>query len=158
MSTNIDDLKPKRFGLKFNPPTLILEYLVPSTGKLFHRRMSLKAARLKKMDPHRVAEKLKEKNPVYLADDKIRFDQVVDLITKLRNQLHPEEETRSVNKSNDLGSLDLNKLSTVEVEKHKKMMDVEFYRNQKLPGDADFIYDLRIDFPAPLADSGWDSG
>lgn len=147
-----DDLRPKRFGLKYNPPTLILEYLVPSTGKLLHRRMSLKPSRLKSMEPHGVAEKLRDKNPVHLSDDKVRFDQVVDLITKLRNQLLPNEAPVSPCD----GNLDLNKLSIDEVAKHKSMMDVEFLKNQKKPGDKDFVYDVREEF-SPTMDSGWDS-
>jgi len=293
----LDDLRPKRFGLKYNPPTLILEYLVPSTGKLFHRRMCLKATKIKKMDPQRVAEKLKEKNPLYLADDKIRFDQVVELVAKLcknvvvgtatsslptdgaaheedkqgaassacstppsrrrpptntstfittgdekkeeseeysetrhtregalftpgtkpaddhlatnttstlesdeerqevvnhhrSKRLQPESETGDnrniddpdpihmmasagvppeeekeddaydgefeVDSGMDMDSLDLNKLTEEEIAMHKKHMDTEFFQNRKAPGDPDFVYDVRVDFPPPKFASDWD--
>ena len=40
------DISPKRFGLKFNPPQIVLEYVEVSSGKLFHRVMGL--SKLKK--------------------------------------------------------------------------------------------------------------
>ena len=43
---NASDISPKRFGLKFNPPQIVLEYVEVSTGKLFHRVMGL--SKLKK--------------------------------------------------------------------------------------------------------------
>lgn len=238
---NFDDLRPKRFGLKYNPPTLILEYLVPSTGKLFHRRMCLKATKIKRMDPKRVAEKLREKNPVYLAEDKIRFDQVVELVAKLcnhvllgnstlnsgrdkvneesshiaastastpatsskseadketpvhdrgnmmmgaRNTQDSDDRNRALSHTGvpnadptwltadkadadggtveedsavDLDSIDLNKVSDAELAMHKKQMDTQFFANRKIPGDADYVYDRRVDFPPPQYASEWDS-
>ena len=35
------DYLPKRFGLKFDPCTIVLEYMVRSTGKLHHHKMKL---------------------------------------------------------------------------------------------------------------------
>ena len=36
-----DDYMPKRFGLKYDPPTIVLEYMVMSLGKLYHHKMKL---------------------------------------------------------------------------------------------------------------------
>lgn len=38
---NTKDYMPKRFGLRYNPPIIILEYLTPSTGKLYHHKMKV---------------------------------------------------------------------------------------------------------------------
>ena len=43
---NINDYTPKRFGLNYNPPQIVLEYLTPSTGKLYHHKM-----RIHKLNP-----------------------------------------------------------------------------------------------------------
>lgn len=39
---SLSDFMPKRFALNYDPPMLILEYLVPSTGKLYHHKMKLR--------------------------------------------------------------------------------------------------------------------
>ncbi|CAD7946490.1 unnamed protein product [Amoebophrya sp. A25] len=76
---------PKRFGLKYDPPQVVLEYLEPSTGKLFHRVMGLSKLKAD-TDPVKVALKLKEKNEAYLSDEKVSTDQLVSLIAKLQKR------------------------------------------------------------------------
>ena len=39
------DVQPKRFGLKYDPPQVVLEYLERSTGKLYHRVITLNKLR-----------------------------------------------------------------------------------------------------------------
>mmetsp|Transcript_1832 Transcript_1832/g.2463 ORF Transcript_1832/g.2463 Transcript_1832/m.2463 type:complete len:91 (+) Transcript_1832:3-275(+) len=39
---SLSDFHPKRFALSYDPPMIILEYLVPSTGKLYHHKMKLR--------------------------------------------------------------------------------------------------------------------
>ena len=39
---SLADFEPKRFALNYNPPMIVLEYLVPSTGKLYHHKMKLR--------------------------------------------------------------------------------------------------------------------
>eukprot|EP00391_Amoebophrya_sp_Ameob2_P000246 CAMPEP_0179006370 /NCGR_PEP_ID=MMETSP0795-20121207/14506_1 /TAXON_ID=88552 /ORGANISM="Amoebophrya sp., Strain Ameob2" /LENGTH=376 /DNA_ID=CAMNT_0020701103 /DNA_START=1487 /DNA_END=2617 /DNA_ORIENTATION=- len=76
---------PKRFGLKYDPPQVVLEYLEEGSGKLFHRVMGL--SKLKPdTDPLKVALKLKEKNEDYLSDDKVSIEQLVSLISKLQQR------------------------------------------------------------------------
>lgn len=80
------DISPKRFGLKFNPPQIVLEYVEVSSGKLFHRVMGL--SKLKKdTDPMKVAVKLREKNQPYLSHEKVTLDQIVNLVKKLQTHL-----------------------------------------------------------------------
>lgn len=79
----LGDVSPKRFGLNYDPPSIILEYLQVSTGKLFHRQITLKRLRAS-TDPVRVAERLRQKNKTLLAEDKVSFDQIVTLVSKLQ--------------------------------------------------------------------------
>jgi hypothetical protein len=36
------DFQPKRFAVSYDPPVIVLEYMVPSTGKLYHHKMRLR--------------------------------------------------------------------------------------------------------------------
>ena len=67
------DYMPKRFGLNFDPPMIILEYLVPSTGKLYHHKM-----RLRKLnpthDPQEILKHLRARHSMYVNHNKIGDD------------------------------------------------------------------------------------
>jgi centrosomal protein CEP19 len=39
---SFSDFQPKRFALSYDPPVIVLEYMVPSTGKLYHHKMRLR--------------------------------------------------------------------------------------------------------------------
>ena len=39
---SLADFHPQRFALNYDPPMIILEYLVPSTGKLYHHKMKMR--------------------------------------------------------------------------------------------------------------------
>jgi len=67
---SFEDFVPKRFGLKYDPPTIILEYLVKSTGKLYHHSMKIihLTADSKIND---IIKFLKKKHMVYFASKKI---------------------------------------------------------------------------------------
>lgn len=65
--------------------------------------------------------------------------------------LDDENDVKAV----DYNTVNLNKLSTEELEKHKKKMDVLFSKNQKKPGDPGFVYDVQQEFN-PHEDNEWD--
>ena len=50
---------------------------------------------------------------------------------------------------------DYNKLDKEQLDKKKKQMDVVFVKNQKKPGDRDFLYDTQEDFH-PNKNNEWD--
>merc|ERR1719247_2515504 len=105
------DISPKRFGLTFDPPCIVLEYLQISTGKLFHRKIGLRRLRAGS-DAARVAEKMRQKNEALLAEDKVSFDQLVSLVRRLQQTMAERSaESKSAAALID-GDLDLNKLST----------------------------------------------
>mmetsp|Transcript_16745 Transcript_16745/g.29325 ORF Transcript_16745/g.29325 Transcript_16745/m.29325 type:complete len:174 (+) Transcript_16745:90-611(+) len=159
----VGDVCPKRFGLNYDPPAIILEYLEVSTGKLFHRRVGLKRLRAT-ADPARVAEKLRQKNRALLTEDSgVDFDQIVTLVKKLQESMVEKSATSrnstpvASDKKFDYHKADLNKLTDSDLAHHKALMDVEFFKNQKKPSDRDFVYDVQVDFPEPNVESGWDS-
>mmetsp|Transcript_53845 Transcript_53845/g.125862 ORF Transcript_53845/g.125862 Transcript_53845/m.125862 type:complete len:283 (-) Transcript_53845:29-877(-) len=243
-SGSLGEVTPKRFGLNYDPPAIILEYLQTDTGKLFHRRIALQRLR-RNADASQVAEKLRQKNEVLLAEEKVSFEQLVSLVQKLQAKMPEsvaaaseearrtrEAKTNSRHRKADLtihvrclsgdcktlrlsgtdsisqaklaiqremgtafeqqelvldkvtlsendrslqsygitdGSelnlvaldydvVDLNKLSDEELNQHKARMDVQFLKNQRKPGDPDFVYDVQVDFePDDNAPCGWDS-
>ncbi|CAK0893318.1 unnamed protein product, partial [Prorocentrum cordatum] len=89
----MEDVAPKRFGLNFNPPSIIVEYLQTSTGKLFHRRIGLRKLRAG-CDAAHVAEKLRQKNAALLGEDRVPFDQIVSLVRRLQD--HTAERAQTV--------------------------------------------------------------
>eukprot|EP00438_Fugacium_kawagutii_P013663 Skav213136 [mRNA] locus=scaffold107:376351:402111:+ [translate_table: standard] len=77
---------PRRFGLNYDPPAIILEYLEVSTGKLFHRKVALKRLR-SSTDPARVAEKLRQVNRPLLTEER--------WVKKLQQSMHQKGSTTS---------------------------------------------------------------
>eukprot|EP00359_Climacostomum_virens_P010186 CAMPEP_0204914426 /NCGR_PEP_ID=MMETSP1397-20131031/12279_1 /ASSEMBLY_ACC=CAM_ASM_000891 /TAXON_ID=49980 /ORGANISM="Climacostomum Climacostomum virens, Strain Stock W-24" /LENGTH=174 /DNA_ID=CAMNT_0052085993 /DNA_START=3 /DNA_END=527 /DNA_ORIENTATION=- len=145
LEASFPDYQPKRFGLKYDPPTIVLEYLVPSTGKLYHHKMRLRHLTAT-TDVRQQLDYLKRRHALYLNTSRIEDEQLLSLISKLRESLIEDEEEDSV---------DLNKLTPEEVLKYKQKMDVEFNKKVRKPGDEGFQYDVRKEF-APVASSAWD--
>jgi len=261
------DFAPKRFGLVYDPPTIILEYLVPSSGKLYHHKMKL--LKLKgDSDSQEMVDYCRKRHTQYFSANKISDEQIIALIDRLKKKL-PKGNTvgsasaATTSKSKDaldllfdsklgkkedkkspltlasssnnetgggvkLGKLaplasnsnnkttannkieeddifsktstnfwdknkaagsnmtsssnnkkedkpksadfwgsedddeeidynhtNLNKLSSEELKKHKDKMTVLFNKNQKKPGDPDFVYDKQEEFD-PQEDNEWD--
>jgi len=69
------DYTPKRFGLKYNPPQIILEYLVPSTGKLYHHKIKLNKLQ-NESNIHEVLKEIYDKHSIYL-ENKIKPIQII---------------------------------------------------------------------------------
>jgi hypothetical protein len=147
LEASFPDYQPKRFGLKYDPPTIVLEYLVPSTGKLYHHRMRLRHLTADS-DARQQLEYLKRRHTLYLNTSRIEDEQLLGLIEKLRESLIEDEESEE-------DEVDLNKLSPEEVLLYKQQMDVEFNKRATKPGDPGFKYDVRKDF-APVQGSAWD--
>lgn len=215
----------KRFGLRYSPPSIVVEYENEDTGKLFHRRIEF-LEQLLNSDAKHIAGKLREKHAVLLGEDKVSMEQLESLVRKLQEtsrefsrpilvrhpisgectelrhwqgkdsiaQLKAAIEVKTgkdarkqqllfrdekleddstleslgirggseltlVLYAEDYANLDLNKLSTEDLDKHKATMDILFNQHRKKPTDTDFVYDIQVDFSMEdNADpSGWDS-
>eukprot|EP01022_Parablepharisma_sp_SALTPOND_P033004 TRINITY_DN88025_c1_g1_i1.p4 TRINITY_DN88025_c1_g1~~TRINITY_DN88025_c1_g1_i1.p4 ORF type:complete len:198 (+),score=31.81 TRINITY_DN88025_c1_g1_i1:2250-2843(+) len=161
------DYVPKRFGLKFGtPPTIVLEYLVPSSGKLFHHKMKLRHVQ-QDSNIEGVVGELMKKHEIYLKSSRISKAQITELVTKLIARLKKEGaagKPQGVDKENggtkkvDYDKTDLNKLDDNELAAHKKAMDQVFYKHYKDPKSKDFVYDLEKDFDdVERVDDSWDA-
>ena len=80
---NSTDYVPKRFGLKYGtPPVIVLEYLIPSTGKLFHHKMKLRHIR-ENSTVEGVVEELKQKHADYLPVTRVSGPQLAGKATNI---------------------------------------------------------------------------
>jgi len=94
------DFAPKRFGLKYDPPSIILEYLIPSSGKLYHHK--IKMPQLKSdSDTMETLEVVKKKHHSYFVDNKVSESQIKTLIDKLKSKLKPSSSTGTFVTGND---------------------------------------------------------
>lgn len=80
---NPNDYVPKRFALNYNPPQIIIEYLTPSSGKLYHHKMRLHKFTYDKNTTD-VMKQLYDRHGIYLDKKKIKQKQIEKLIEKLK--------------------------------------------------------------------------
>ncbi len=73
-----NDFTPKRFGLKYAPPQIILEYLVPSVGKLYHHKIKLNKLQYES-DINDIMREIYEKHSMYLDPKKIKPTQILSI-------------------------------------------------------------------------------
>lgn len=97
-----NDYVPKRFALKFDPPTIIVEYLIPSSGKLYHHKMKLPQLQ-PDSDTSDVLDSLKKKHQGYFTGNKISDGQMTNFIEKLKKKLQGVSSSRVPNGSGGYG-------------------------------------------------------
>ncbi|CAD8210921.1 unnamed protein product [Paramecium pentaurelia] len=245
-SKKLSNMEPKRLAIRFDPPMIIVEYLQPSSGKLYHHKM-----KLLKMKPDTPAnhalEYLKKKHAMYFMSNKIPEKQLLELIGKIQKRLQitkpnvnanatlqrPTSSTRPMSSSTQASTnmsktqsklqkdiedygmseedlynyamknqkgkqpvledddededeecyeqnyeeesddeitdeqykmlyqkmgynqLNLNKMTTEELKKHKEIMESMYKKNSVKPGDKNYKYDVQKDFK-PSAQNQWD--
>jgi centrosomal protein CEP19 len=243
------DCVPKRFAVKYDPPTIVMEYLVPSSGKLYHHKMKVNNLE-SNSNTSDILDELKDNHYQYFATNKISDVQMNSFIERLKKNLQENSKSGASSKaevlkesqggsglmgkltslntsapakqnhdrgfplvSSDLNQnkatptskgltgkdtsttkkkeasngfwefdeledlsdngdegesgsqpgsqvfdyhhLNLNKLSSEEVQKHKNKMEVLFSKNQKKPGEEGFEYDRQEEF-SPVDAHEWD--
>ncbi|CAK61229.1 unnamed protein product (macronuclear) [Paramecium tetraurelia] len=255
-SKKLSNMEPKRLAIRFDPPMIIVEYLQPSSGKLYHHKMKL--LKLKPDTPiNHALEYLKKKHAMYFMNNKIPEKQLlgkqmshqqIELIGKIQKRLQiskpnvnanatlqrPTSSTRPLSSSTqasmnmsktqsklqkdieDYGmseedlynyamknqkgkqpvledddededeecydqnyeeedsedeitdeqykmlyqkmgynQLNLNKMTTEELKKHKEIMESMYKKNSVKPGDKNYKYDVQKNFK-PSAQNQWD--
>lgn len=86
------DFEPKRFALSYDPPTIILEYMVASTGKLYHHKMRIKQmTKESKIDD--MMDYLANRHPLYWNSPNLKKDQIRRLIDRLQYRMKPSTKT-----------------------------------------------------------------
>ena len=151
----------KNCGIKFEPPALVLSYIDCKTKKLRLRTMPLrnfdKTSKLEK-----VVEELKLKHAKYVTH--IQPAQLLRLLTIIKDRLNGMSLEASLAKNDALDQIDpeedLNKLDEETLWRKKLLMDKEFEKNRKKPGDPEFQYEVNEEFDTEgpgIESAGWDS-
>ena len=139
---NSNDYIPKRFGLNYSPPQIIIEYLAPSTGKLYHHKMRLHKFKKEKNNAEIIKE-LYERHQVYLDKKKISSEQLIRLIERLKQNFVPkkkksenkkEEEKNQENKQKN----EIKKEITKEEKKEEKKEVKPEEKSSEIEEDFDF--------------------
>lgn len=92
---NPNDYIPKRFGLNYNPPQIIIEYLTPSTGKLYHHKIRLHKFS-KEKNTSECLKEIYERHILYLDKNKVNSNQIKKLIEKLKANFKPQKRLEKV--------------------------------------------------------------
>ena len=101
LDSSFEDFQPKRFGLSFNPPKIVLEYIVPSTGKLYLHNMRLSNLDADD-DPQKWSQYLCKKHSMYLPPNKVDPGQIRTLVVKLQENLGRGEESSDIYSDEDI--------------------------------------------------------
>ncbi|XP_051874146.1 centrosomal protein of 19 kDa [Pristis pectinata] len=152
---------PRKCGVKFKPPTIVLIYEDESTKKTRQRLIPIRNFS-RFSDCSRAAEAIKNnpRHQVYL--DGVSQQQLQKLFQLLRDNLNGVSLEKSLEAFVRMNSInpeeDLNKLDDNELAKKKKIMDELFEKNRRKPNDPEFVYDLEVDFPQDglIESCGWD--
>uniref|UniRef100_A0A6P8IKQ6 Centrosomal protein of 19 kDa n=1 Tax=Actinia tenebrosa TaxID=6105 RepID=A0A6P8IKQ6_ACTTE len=150
---------PKKCGVRYDPPTLVVFYEEKSSGKLHRRSIPIRkfnadtniseaTKHLKGSDhhlkylqniPHKQIEGL-----LQMIQDKLKgIEPIPPSSYHINVKLNPDE--------------DMNKLDDERLRQRKAAMDIDFEKNRIKPGDDDFMYDKEIEFPdTGKVESGWD--
>ncbi|XP_041356459.1 centrosomal protein of 19 kDa-like [Gigantopelta aegis] len=151
----------KKCGVKFDPPALVLMYMDRKANKLRLRTMPLrnfdKSSKLEN-----VIEGLKSKQAKYVAH--IQPAQLLRLLTIIKDKLNGMSLEASLARNDALDQIDpdedLNKLDEETLWRKKLLMDKEFEKNRKKPGDPEFQYEVTEEFETEgpgIESAGWDS-
>ena len=130
---NSNDYIPKRFGLNYSPPQIVIEYLAPSTGKLYHHKMRLHKFKKEKNNAEIIKE-LYERHQIYLDKKKVSSEQLVRLIERLKQNFVPrkkknenkkEEEKNQENKQKVEIKKEIKKEEKKELKPEEKSSEME---------------------------------
>ncbi|XP_041066493.1 centrosomal protein of 19 kDa [Carcharodon carcharias] len=152
---------PRKCGVKFKPPAIVLIYEDENTKKI--RRRLIPVRNFSKFsDCSQAAEQMKNnpRHQVYL--NRVSQQQLQKLHQLLRDSLNGlslDQSLETILRENSINpEEDLNKLDDNELAKKKKIMDELFEKNRRKPNDPEFVYDLEVDFPqeGQIESCGWD--
>lgn len=87
---SFSDFVPKRFALSYDPPVIVLEYMVPSTGKLYHHKMRLRNL-TKESKISDIMNYLEQRHPLYFMSPNLKKDQVRKLVEKIQFKMKGKE-------------------------------------------------------------------
>lgn len=155
------DIMPKKCGVRFSPPAIIITYSIGSSTTLHRRTMPLRQFTKNSGIP-RAADELR-KNPRHARYlEKLPAAQLEKLISMIHDQLNGISKDEIIAKAKKMEHIDpdedLNLVDEGTLKFKKALMDQTFEKNRKRPEDPDFQYDVEVDFDTgPIETCEWDS-
>mmetsp|Transcript_7086 Transcript_7086/g.8166 ORF Transcript_7086/g.8166 Transcript_7086/m.8166 type:complete len:180 (+) Transcript_7086:307-846(+) len=142
-------LKAQRYAIRFNPPSVVLEY--SDSGK--KRLRTVKLAQLgSESDVDRLTLKVIRSFPRALDPATVNREQVRRLVQRLVDRANRGAESLNL----DDPDLDLNKVTVEQLKQAKAEMDNVFLKNQLLPGQKGFEYNVEKEFEVVEGPGDWD--
>ncbi|KAK3233481.1 hypothetical protein CYMTET_56230 [Cymbomonas tetramitiformis] len=142
-------VRARRYALKYNPPSVVLEY----ADSVKTRLRTVKLLELNATsDVERLTSKVIRSFPRQLDRRTVNREQVKRLVVRL---VEKAKNGATVDLTDP--NVDLNKVSQTELKQAKEIMDEKFLENQKLPGQDGFEYDVQKNFAPAEEPNEWDS-
>ena len=135
---NSNDYIPKRFGLNYSPPQIVIEYLAPSTGKLYHHKMRLHKFKKEKNNAEIIKE-LYERHQIYLDKKKVSSEQLIRLIERLKQNFVPRKKKNDNKKEEEKNQEIKPKIEVKkEIKKEEKKEVKPEEKSSEIEEDFDF--------------------
>ena len=135
---NSNDYIPKRFGLNYSPPQIVIEYLAPSTGKLYHHKMRLHKFKKEKNNAEIIKE-LYERHQIYLDKKKVSSEQLVRLIERIKQNFVPRKKKNEAKKEEEKNQENKQKIPIKKEIKNEEKKEVKpEEKSSEIEEDFDF--------------------
>ena len=154
----MNNIRPIRLGVRFKPPTLLLQYELTDSNRFRRRFMPIRQLG-KSSDPYSEAQKLKKRHEKYLKSlPTVTVEKFLRLLQETMKGKSVKEALECIKMEFSINfDEDMNKLSDRELQRRKELMDMNFNKNQIKQGDPEFVYDKQVDFDqGAKVESGWD--
>ena len=140
---NSNDYIPKRFGLNYSPPQIIIEYLAPSTGKLYHHKMRLHKFKKEKNNAEIIKE-LYERHQVYLDKKKVSSEQLIRLIERLKQNFVPRKKKTEgkMEEAKNEAKIDIKKEIKKEEKKEEKKVEKKEEKKEEKSSEIEEDFDF----------------
>lgn len=162
MQASEENCIPRKCGIRFCPPALILVYEDKVRGNRLRKCVMPVRNFRASSDVNFMAQDLKRRHEKALHS--VPNIQVEKMLRVLQEHMKGSElfdAVQVVNKEYTVGSdEDLNKLGDDVLRRKKEIMDQTFNKNRIKPEDPEFVYDKQVDFDKSViekVESGWDA-
>ena len=86
-----NDYEPKRFGISYSPPQIVVEYNKPSKNKLYHHKIKIKNL-TNESKISDIVDDIYKKHGAYLNNKQVNKVKIIQLIEKLRQKYLEQQE------------------------------------------------------------------
>eukprot|EP00051_Salpingoeca_urceolata_P034219 m.24051 g.24051 ORF g.24051 m.24051 type:complete len:170 (+) comp7376_c0_seq1:178-687(+) len=140
--------QPKKVGIRYDPPAVVMDYVVIATGRRRRRVMPVRGLHAG-ASIEDLASDLDQRHGRYLST--ISMDQLESLLARLKQGRGGGTASAAVID----GEENLNRLGDEELQQRKAVMNEVFEKNRVTQEHPDFVYDKQAAFNA-VEKSGWD--